>query len=415
MGSSMKLGKHVEDQGSGNCLDRISTLPNELLGHILSFLPTKCAVITSVLSTRWRYLFTLTTCLSFEDEPCFGSTKECKEIEAARKISFKAFVDKVLELHKTLPINKFRLICRTSYDNSDYNRWVSTAVQKGVQDLHYQVSVEKGYLLPNNLVMCETLVRLELRVNGCEIKLRLPTLLPKLKILHLENVDFFDYDSIKRLFSGCKLLEEFNLNSSKCDTEGHAIISSSLLKILTIDNCCFEKGLFEFDAPNLAHLSYSCSTGVKIILSWNNSCSLVTAELRFDHCKDDYCEDSLDYELELLSATACKATSLCFSSDSIEILLMEANLEEMPDFHKLSTLNISGGQHCPYDDWRYVTGLLEKSPQLETIYLHWDDDCLYCDPMSCPVIPEIPDSCPVKLIKVDCLCGHVCLLRPPFK
>ncbi|XP_074305291.1 F-box protein At4g09920-like [Silene latifolia] len=410
----MKLGKHLQQPESRDCLDRISALPDELLGHMLSFLPTKCAVSTSVLSTRWRYLFTLITCLFFKDEPCFGSTKECKEREAARKIKFKKFVDNVLNLHKTSPINKFRLVCRTSYDNSDFNRWVTTAAQKGVQDLYYQVSVEKGYLLPDSLVMCETLVRLELRVYGSEIKLPLPAFLPKLKILHLENVDFFDYDSIKRLFSGCKLLEEFHLNSSKCDNSGHVIISFGLLKILKVDNCCFEKGLFEIDAPNLAHLSYNSNFGVRIIPSWNDTCSLVTADLGFDHDKGDYCEDLLDYDLEVLTTAAYQTTVLCLSSDSIEVLLRQADFRKMADFHKLSKLYISGCRHCPFEDWLCVTSLLDKFPNLETIFLDWELSCIYCDPTSCPVIPAIPDSCPVKLIQVECGCSHVCLLRPPF-
>lgn len=37
--------------------DRISNLPKSLIGHILSFLPTKYAVRTSILSSRWEQMW----------------------------------------------------------------------------------------------------------------------------------------------------------------------------------------------------------------------------------------------------------------------------------------------------------------------------------------------------------------------
>ncbi|KAK9733886.1 hypothetical protein RND81_04G098800 [Saponaria officinalis] len=159
MRRAKKHAKHVEDPISGNCLDRISSLPDELLGHVLSFLPTRLAVTTSILSTRWRYLFTLTTCLSFEDRPSYGSYgnhEESEIIEAAR--CFKEFVDKVVESHRISPIKKFSLVCHGTYDKSDLNRWFTNALQKGVQELSYKlhgwitrVSDHDGFF------MCETL------------------------------------------------------------------------------------------------------------------------------------------------------------------------------------------------------------------------------------------------------------------
>ncbi|KAK9715255.1 hypothetical protein RND81_06G153100 [Saponaria officinalis] len=106
--------KILEMRDKGN-LDRISSLPDELLANILSFLPTLSAVQTSILSNRWRYLFTLTRNLSFDDQEYFGTTSldQCEEPDdeeyfgeaslaqcEERKMSFERFVYGVLALHR---------------------------------------------------------------------------------------------------------------------------------------------------------------------------------------------------------------------------------------------------------------------------------------------------------------------------
>ncbi|KAF3582166.1 hypothetical protein Bca4012_033299 [Brassica carinata] len=46
--------------------DRISELPEALLLHILSYVPTKDVIATSVLSKRWRSLWKMVPKLEFE-------------------------------------------------------------------------------------------------------------------------------------------------------------------------------------------------------------------------------------------------------------------------------------------------------------------------------------------------------------
>ncbi|XP_074305353.1 F-box protein At4g22280-like isoform X2 [Silene latifolia] len=346
---------------SESCLDRISSLPDDVLGHVLSFLPTRFAVSTSILSTRWRHLFTLTTCLSFEDEIFSGPKEKNEIIEAAQR--FKEFTDKVLELHQISPIMKFSLVCTGTYDNSDLNRWVSNALKKGVQELHYEFS-NMIDCMPDGFFTCETLVRLNFKrkgyVHNC-IEIPLSPRLPKLKILHLGNIIFFDFNSMERLFSSCELLQKLTLECCQCGTDGHATYRTGLLKVLTIRRCSFDRGTFEIDAPNLAHLEYSLNTGVKIVPSWKNSCSA------YDDL--DAKVDLPKYEHELLTAATSKATQLRFKMYTLECFL-----------------------DCPNCSDYYTS----------------ENCCSECGQCSLlpSDIPQVPFSCHIQVIEVHKFCGH---------
>ena len=57
------LKRHKINEGEGT----LSKLPEPLVSHILSFLPTKDAVRTSVLSKKWQFRWTFITKLDLDD------------------------------------------------------------------------------------------------------------------------------------------------------------------------------------------------------------------------------------------------------------------------------------------------------------------------------------------------------------
>ncbi|XP_074273937.1 F-box protein At3g62430-like isoform X1 [Silene latifolia] len=264
--------------------------------------------------------------------------------------------------------------------------------------------------VPDCLVMSETLVSLKIISDGnYDIEIPLSVWLPNLKILHLNYVRFVDCDSMQRLFSDCKVLEELTLDRCQCFgsyTGDHVIIFARLLKVLTIEDCTFVKGLFEIDAPNLAYLRYSGNFGIKIVPSWKYSCSLVEAELKFHYCTEisDYSSLECLYDREIFKAAAYKTTKLCLLGRSVEgILKLGDDQEQMPDFHCLSRLHLC---NFPYDSWKYVTSLLDKSPQLETVVFEWGLHRCNLDPASPSYEPIFPFSCHAQVIEVRSFCGH---------
>ncbi|XVE50577.1 hypothetical protein DITRI_Ditri01bG0174000 [Diplodiscus trichospermus] len=96
--------------------DRISNLPDAIISRILSFLPTKEAVRTSILSTRWRYLFALVTTLDIKLD---GKSSIVKSSES--------FLDTAMFVYNTTSIEKFRLECWQDVDSSRVCRWISAA------------------------------------------------------------------------------------------------------------------------------------------------------------------------------------------------------------------------------------------------------------------------------------------------
>ncbi|XP_021300347.1 F-box/FBD/LRR-repeat protein At3g26920-like [Herrania umbratica] len=98
----------ASQEASRSCRDNISNLPDDLIHLILSLLPTKQAMATSVLSKRWISLWTVVSTLDFEEPD------NCRTDEEA-KMKFRQFVCNVLAQKNYGFVEKFRLHCNSSY------------------------------------------------------------------------------------------------------------------------------------------------------------------------------------------------------------------------------------------------------------------------------------------------------------
>ena len=104
----------------GETLDRISSLPDKILFHILYFLPTEDAIRTTILSSRWSNLWPSLTTLQFKE----------KQNKVSNNFKFRNLVERTLILHH---IEKFSLHC---YLNSRVYTWICAVTKHKVEHLY---------------------------------------------------------------------------------------------------------------------------------------------------------------------------------------------------------------------------------------------------------------------------------------
>jgi hypothetical protein len=197
-------------------VDRISDLPDELLSHILSFLPTKLAFTTTVLSKRWTPLCYSLPVLHFE----FGWENLSQTNHQHREdtfYQFSRFVDTLMLSHLSTnkPLKSFLLICPFGYGEQYshiFNAWFEAAKERRVEEFHLTMLFHD--LNPITFIS-QTLVVLKLMnvVIGNDTSC---VDLPSLKTLHLSLVEFENLNDYIGFLSACPNLEDLHAEQVFC-------------------------------------------------------------------------------------------------------------------------------------------------------------------------------------------------------
>ena len=198
--SDSKRKKVELSQDTVVSIDRISNLSDSLICHILSFLSTEEAVVTSILSNRWKLLWTLVPKINLNDNR-----------REENPLSLTHIVYRVLALHRAPLLRNFSLTSFSTCDPFHLDTWIHTVISRKVQQLHLQFSHSKKLVkLPRTVFTCKTIVILELRAD---IVLDPPSnfQFPSLKILCLCGIVYKSEDSFSNLLSGCPVLEDLTV------------------------------------------------------------------------------------------------------------------------------------------------------------------------------------------------------------
>ncbi|XP_042500443.1 putative F-box/LRR-repeat protein At5g38386 isoform X3 [Macadamia integrifolia] len=316
VGDQVEVGAKIQKSSGkkemGRNYDRISDLPDPVLQHILSFLPTKYAVSTSILSRRWQSLWTYVDKLNFEDDLFYSI-----QMDEDLMFKFMDFVDNVLVVNNMLNIEKLRLLggdCNADRIDS----WI-------------QAAIKHENLTHNFFRNCPTLENLIMKKCG----------LRDLKVLHI---------SAPRL----KFL------TVECGCGGQKSLSHCEIKVSTRDlvSLRYYDGVAIGYSLENPHLVDACirlwPTRHSLRVFWNTvGYSAINLLKGVSHAK----------VLKLSGR----------NSNTIEILSpVHDLLDHLPTFYNLRSLKLTAG--CCTRHLSVIVCLLQSAPNLEYLKVKIDEE-----------------------------------------
>ncbi|XP_061371780.1 F-box/LRR-repeat protein At4g14103-like isoform X1 [Gastrolobium bilobum] len=235
---NMKRAKQSE-----NNEDRLSDLPDCVLIHLMSFVPTKDAIRTCVLSRRWKNLWKQLPSLILHSSH-FGL-----------KALFYKFVPRVLSFRDySVPVHHFDFDVSGRVPPQLVKRVLRYALSHNVQQL--KLSVDCDLDLPRSLFFCQTLTSLDLSVNSRFNSLPKSLNLPALTSLRLHNFVFGDGELLEP-FSSCTKMKTLVIDNCDVRDTQTLCISNATLVNMTVCSIISQAYSLVLSTPNLCSFVFS--------------------------------------------------------------------------------------------------------------------------------------------------------------
>ncbi|XP_021732990.1 F-box/LRR-repeat protein 13-like [Chenopodium quinoa] len=299
--------------------DYISSLHDTILCHILSFLPTKSAVKTCVLSKRWKKVWNQVPVLDFTEIP-----DDYHPLCNGAKISYNKFVNKVLAENNAFYLKRFCYEFSCDDDCDYYESWLNAAKQRECYeiDLNFTLGESRSYKFME--MMYGKGVKI-LKITGVKMNDTPESFhLPSLEIVHFVKVEFNGSEYMKRFTSNC-----------------------AALKTIIIKECT---GFADMLLPLLTEANLHLRENFPVMVS----------------------EYGGDYDIyQNINSLICKASKI--RSLRLKTSGLFLNGRQLPTFGNLTQLAVKA-ESCTYE-------LLRKTPNLKSLIyeeVEWIDTSLNC-------------------------------------
>ncbi|KAL0674365.1 hypothetical protein Bca4012_002346 [Brassica carinata] len=332
----------------GDGVDSISSLPDEILQHILSSLKTATAIKTSTLSKRWRHVWSGTPSLylvwSGHNFKVDSMNKTLARYTARKMTSFHLYADSI----------------NRSIESPDINRSIEFAMSKNVENMLLDIRYYR-YNLPELLYFSSTIKQLTLSVHNYYSDMKVPissvswTSLKKLSLFCCN----FSEECMARILSGSPILERLSLDFC---SELKVIDVSKSLSLRTLEATIRATGM-QIVAPHIRCLRlrscvYLCTlVDVSSLTEANLEISVMSTEI----LTDGFPQVIMQKMVEKLQ----NVETFTFGPNLLKILSV-AELYHLP-FPSFKVKDLTLETAISQDAIPGLVTVLENSPQLKKL------------------------------------------------
>ncbi|CAK8535242.1 unnamed protein product [Lathyrus sativus] len=346
-----KLSKR---QKSNEGRDLTSNLPDHVIGHILSFLPTKEAIHTSILSKRWIYLGTFITGLNFDDRDFYYSS------HTIRKKKFVDFVDRALLYWNNGGFQSVSLALLETYDSSCIKKWISVVLNLRIKKLC--VNLQNEFIASSDaFYKCKFLE--ELVLNRFAITVSSFVCLSSLTILKLSRTKITcdssnESETLALNFPALRKYETLDCTWSGVKS---VTLQVPLLEVVSIKYTSVSRDShveIKFYASQLTKFCYSGFVSDTILLDTD---SLASADISLYNNEKSVQEIEM-FVCKLLSINP-ESLKLCVCIKQFVLAGPKHHFTDIPPFGMLSYLELN------FVACEYLLSILLKTPCLKTLVL----------------------------------------------